>query len=161
MSTRRGLLRAASLGTVAPILFRPANSASAAQAAALPRPASLLAQLELAVSQRKALVLMVSLDGCPYCKLVRESYLVPLHGGRQPVAQIELAAPIPLFDLRGRASTHQQVVRGFEVRVAPTVLFLGRGGLEVAARLVGVASPDFYGAYLQERTEAANLALRI
>jgi hypothetical protein len=156
MSTRRGLLRVVSLGMVAPVLVSAATAASAAHAAALPRPASLAAQLEQAISQRKALVLLVSLDGCPYCKLVRESYLVPMRSDGQPVVQIELAAPIPLIDLRGRESTHANVVRGFDVRVAPTVLFLGRGGVEAAPRLVGVASSDFYGAYLQERIEAAN-----
>jgi hypothetical protein len=105
---------------------------------------------------RKALVVMVSLDGCPYCKLVRESYLVPLRAGGQPVFQLELTGSMPLLDLRGRDATHAQAVRGFDVRLAPTVLFLGRDGVEVAARLTGIASPDFYGAYLQERLETAN-----
>ena len=71
MSTRRGLLRAAGLGVAAGVLGRVASGAPAA--AVLPRPASLAAQLAQAVSLRKALVLMVSLEGCPYCKLVRES----------------------------------------------------------------------------------------
>jgi hypothetical protein len=157
MSTRRGLLRAAGLGVAAGVLGRAASGAPAA--AVLPRPASLAAQLAQAVSLRKALVLMVSLEGCPYCKLVRESYLVPLRAEGQPVVQIELAEQIPLLDLRGQGSTHALVAAAFAVRVAPTVLFLGRGGVEVAQRLVGVASPDFYGAYLQDRTDAANRAV--
>jgi hypothetical protein len=40
------------------------------------------------------------------------------------------------------------------VDVAPTVLFFGRTGREVAPRLVG-ASRDFYGAYLEQRLETA------
>jgi len=42
--------------------------------------------------------------------------------------------------------------------VAPTLLFIGRDGKEVAERLRGVPLPDFYGAYLQQRVEAANRA---
>ena len=154
MSTRRRLLGAAGLGVAASVLGRAATGAPAA--AVLPRPASLAAQLAQAASLRKALVLMVSLEGCPYCKLVRESYLVPMRAEGQPVAQIELADQVPLLDLRGQPSTHALVAAAFEVRVAPTVLFLGRGGVEAAPRLVGVASTDFYGAYLQQRVDAAN-----
>lgn len=152
MNTRRALLRACAAGALAAWAARPAL----AQAPVLPRPASLAAELERALAARRALVVMVSLEGCPWCKLARENYLVPLSAGGQRVVQIEMAGPIPLTDLRGRPSTHEQVVRALDVRVAPTVLFIGRGGAEVAPRLSGVASPDFYGAYLQERVDAAN-----
>lgn len=155
MSTRRAALRVAAGGLLAWATF-PAAAAAGAAASVLPRPASLAGELAKALAARKALVLMVSLDGCPYCKLVRESYLAPLWAAGQPVVQLELAASIPLQDLRGRESTHAQVVRGLGVRLAPTVLFLGREGAEAAPRLAGVASADFYGAYLQERVEAAN-----
>jgi hypothetical protein len=41
--------------------------------------------------------------------------------------------------------------------LTPTVLFLGRQ--ELAERLVGVAVPDFDGAYLDERLATARQAL--
>ena len=44
------------------------------------------------------------------------------------------------------------------MKTAPTVLFLGPGGQEVADRLVG-GSPDFYSAYLDGRLERARQAL--
>jgi len=75
------------------------------------------------------------------------------------VVQVEMGRALPLADLRGRASTHAQVVRDFGARVAPTVLFLGRGGREAAPRLEGLLTEDFYGAYLQDRVEAANRSL--
>jgi hypothetical protein len=46
------------------------------------------------------------------------------------------------------------------IKVAPTVLFFGRGGVEIAERLVGGYLPDFYGVYLDERVRSARLALR-
>ena len=153
MSTRRAALRAAVAGLAA---WSSLPITASAAAPLLPRPASLATELQRAMGARKALVVMVSLDGCAWCRLVRESYLVPLRAGGQPVVQIELDGAMPLQDLAGRASTHAQVVRAFDVRLAPTVLFLGRGGAEAAPRLAGVASPDFYGAYLQERVDAAN-----
>lgn len=155
MSTRREALRGVLAGlTLIPAL--PFVAAGKAVAPSLPRPTSLPDELRRALAVRKALVVMVSLEGCPYCKLVRESYLVPLRTEGQPVIQLELAGSVPLQDLHGRESSHAKVVSGLGVHLAPTVLFLGRGGVEVAARLTGVASPDFYGAYLQERVAVGN-----
>jgi hypothetical protein len=155
MNTRRAVLRRLAL---AGWMGAPAGAAFAApgHAGSLRHPVSLADELRRAVGARKALVVLVSLEGCPYCKLVRDAYLAPMGAAGQPVVQLELAAAIPLRDGAGRASTHAQVVRAWDVRLAPTVLFLGRGWAEVADRLVGVASPDFYGAYLQERLDTAN-----
>jgi len=151
MSTRRLALRACVVAAAATTV-----PAWAAGALSLARPLSRAPELERALGARKALVVLVNLQGCPYCKLVRESYLVPLRDSGQPVIQIELERSIALADLRGRASTHAQIVHAFGIRFAPTVLFLGRAGAEAAPRLAGIASPDFYGAYLQERVDAAN-----
>ena len=47
-----------------------------------------------------------------------------------------------------------------QIKVAPTVLFFGRAGVEIAERLVGGYIPDFYGAYLDERLRLARAVLR-
>lgn len=154
MHSRRAWLGACAAGALAPWMSLPALAQGAAPS--LPRPTSLAAELERALAAGRALVVMVSLEGCPWCKLARENYLVPLAAGGQRVVQVEMAGAIPLADLRGRPSTHEQVVRALDVRVAPTVLFIGRGRAEAAPRLSGIASPDFYGAYLQDRVDAAN-----
>lgn len=156
MSTRRGVMLAAT-GAVAGALLPGVGGAQPRRT--LPQPRSLAAELEQAIASRKALVVLVSLEGCPYCKLVRESYLVPLRAEGQPVVQVEMARSIPIVDVHGRASTHELVVRASGVRVAPTVLFLGRAGSEAAPALAGMAIPDFYGAYLHDRVAAANRTL--
>ena len=125
----------------------------------LPHPRSLAAELDAAVAARKSLVIMVSLRGCPYCKLVRESYLLPLRAQGQPVVQIEIDDALALVDVRGQPSTHADVARALGARLAPTVYFLGRHGRQAARPLVGVANADFYGAYLDERVAAANEAV--
>lgn len=124
----------------------------------LPGTRSLAAEIAAARSQGKPLVLMVSLDHCPFCRVARENYLVPLRESGQPVVQIDMGHPDALADAQGNASTHAQVIRALGVRVAPTVLFLGAGGKELAPRLVGM-SADFYAAYLQDRLDTAAKAM--
>ena len=137
-----------------------AGGRAVAAAVTLPAAASLAEQLAAALRSGHPLVAMVSLDGCPFCRVVRDSYLGPLvRDEGQPVVQIDMRSDRSLRDFSGAAATHDQLVRGWNVKVAPTLLFFGAGGREVAPRLVGASIPDFYGAYLEERLRIAHGAL--
>lgn len=133
--------------------------AASVRAAALPAPGSLASALALALRNGQPLLVLASTEGCAWCKLVRENYLEPLRReqGLQAV-QLDLGSRAGLVDFAGAASTHEELLRRWRVQVAPTLLFFGRDGREVAARLVGMA-PDFYGAYLDQRLAAARRSL--
>lgn len=149
--TRRGLLLAA---TALPVLHP-------AQAAELPQAHNLQEELAAAVARRQPLVIMVSLGGCPFCKVARNNYLAPMHEQEGlHVAQVDMGSRDRLVDFLGATTTHGELVRQWKIRVAPTVLFFGRHGAEVAERLVGGYIPDFYGAYLDQRLEQARVSLR-
>jgi thioredoxin-related protein len=138
-----------------------AVSHARAALASFPVPASLQDELAAALQVREPLVLMVSLDGCPFCKIARENYLAPLvaeQGLR--VVQINMLHKEPVKDVRGTSKTHEQLIAELKVYMAPTLLFYGRHGAEVAERLVGIGSNDFYGAYLDQRVQAARNAVR-
>ena len=119
-------------------------------------------QHEIAAALRKGqpLVAFVSLAGCPYCLQVRQSHLLPLQASGQAIVQLDMGRPLALASATGEPTTHAAMVRQWAVRVAPTLLFLGRGGDELAPRLEGVPLLDFYGAYLDQRLEAATQKLR-
>lgn len=132
------------------------GAAGEATAATLPAPASLARELAAALAARKPLVVMASLDGCPFCKVVRDSYLAPLRrDAAQPVVQLDMGSLGLVRDFRDTPKTHDEVLRALGVKVAPTVLFFGARGREVAERLAGASIPDFYGAYLDERIRVA------
>jgi hypothetical protein len=133
--------------------------ASRARAATLPAPGSLASALGAALQAHQPLLVLASTAGCPFCQLVRDNYLAPLHHDeRLPVVQLDLGSREGLLDFAGQPSTHDALLRRWRVDVAPTVLFFGAGAREVAPRLVG-ASPDFYGAYLDQRLEIARRRL--
>lgn len=131
-------------------------------AAPLPVSEALAVDLNRALSRGAPLLVMVSLDGCPYCKLVRENYLAPMHEREGlAVVQINMRNKATVIDFNGKPWTQDALIRSWGVTVAPTVLFFGAGGVEVAERLVGASIPDFYGAYLDERLKTARLAVRV
>ena len=125
----------------------------------LPLSASLPDELARALKARQPLVVMVSLHRCPWCEEVRNNYLAPMRAQeRLPVVQVDMLSPRQTRDLQGAPTTHEALVRAWDVTVAPTVLFLGPQGKEVADRLVG-GSPDFYSAYLDRRLALAREAV--
>jgi len=149
---RRDLLLAAA---TLPLALPPARAAE------LPAAHNLRDELASALARHEPLVVMVSLEGCPFCKIARNNYLAPMHEQEGlHVAQVDMRSRARVLDFQGKAVTHDDLARLWKIRIAPTVLFFGRGGAEVAERLVGGYIPDFYGAYLEQRLAQARASLR-
>ena len=121
--------------------------------AALPTTDSLPAAARAAAAQGQPLVVMTTLKGCPFCDVVRNNYLGPMLRQGQVVAiQLDMTdrtSALTGFD--GKPTTPAAQVTAWKARLAPTVLFLGTDGRELAERLRGVAVQDMFGAYLDMR----------
>ena len=147
------------------MLFRSVFAAPMARAQVVDRPLpyvdSLQGALTLALTRRQPLVVMVSLEGCPFCRVARTNYLRPILGvdGLQ-IVQVDMRDQRAISDFQGRPLSHDALVRQWSIKIAPTVLFFGKGGVEVAGRLEGGYIPDFYGAYLEEHLAQARNAIR-
>lgn len=125
----------------------------------LPSTASLPQSLQQALQAKQPLVVMVSLEGCPFCKVVRENYLLPLQREGLPVVQINMRDKTELIGFDGNTQTQDALIRQWRIKIAPTVLFFGERGQEVATRLTGAYLPDFYNAYLEEQLAVARRAV--
>ncbi|WP_226491001.1 thioredoxin fold domain-containing protein [Hydrogenophaga taeniospiralis] len=140
----------------------PTSGSAPLVSTALPSPASLRAAGQAAAARGEPLVVMTTLSGCPYCDLVRNHHLLPLRReGLVHAVQIDIrdrTSNLQGFD--GENTTPAEQARRWKARFAPTVLFLGLDGRELAERLVGVAVPDFYGEYLDARLATARKALK-
>ncbi|MDO8777437.1 MAG: hypothetical protein Q7K57_53715 [Burkholderiaceae bacterium] len=137
------------------------TGASLAAPATLPTAVSLSDELAQALKKGSPLLVMVSLEGCPFCKVARENYLGPLREQQGlSVVQVDMRSSRALRDFKGATLTQDELIRSWRIKVAPTVLFFGLGGVEIAERLVGGYIPDFYGAYLDDRLRLARATLR-
>ena len=105
--------------------------------------------------------MLISLPGCPFCELVRRSYLLParLNDGLQAWQLDVTDKSTPLTGFDGQPTTAALQAKAWKASFTPTVLFLSGQGQELAERLVGIAVPDFYGAYLEQRLATARKAL--
>ncbi|MET0312702.1 MAG: thioredoxin fold domain-containing protein [Burkholderiaceae bacterium] len=144
-------------GLAAGLLF---SRAALARDSALPVPGSLAQEGAKAQARGEPLVLLVSLPGCPYCELVRRNYLLPMRAEGLQAWQIDVTdRRRRVLDFAGQPSTGAALATQWQATYTPTVLFLDAKGTEIAKRLVGVAVPDFYGAYLDEALAQARKRL--
>lgn len=127
----------------------------------IPAAKSLQTEIASAVKTGSPLVVFVSLDNCPFCKIARDNYLLPILNEQSvQVVQVNFQYLATVVDSRGNSVTQDQLVRSLGVKVAPTVLFLGQDGKELAPRLVGGSTSEFYGTYLDERIRTAQAAIK-
>ena len=132
-------------------------------------PSDLVARASEGYARGKPLVVMFSLQGCPWCEALRREHFAALIKNQD--SERVLAAELDLLDTRSFdapapqlqppswvAASPRELARQQRIRLAPTILFLGPHG-EVAERLVGYGSPDFFGAYLEQRLAEARAAL--
>jgi thioredoxin-related protein len=130
--------------------------------AALPTPDSLQAAALQARQQGQPLVVMTTLEGCPYCNLVRNHYLLPMLKAGE-IAAVQTDVRDTRRNLRGfdgELTSPSEQARAWKARFTPTVMFFNAAGEELAERLVGVAVPDFYGSYLEARLIEARAKLK-
>lgn len=153
------LIHRRSLGGAALLMFGLPLMAQG-QNVSLPPAKSLPDELAAALRKGQPLVVMVSLEGCPFCRIARQSHLVPMQREGAPIVQVDFRSNVAVRDVDGRTVTHDDLVRRWKISIAPTLLFLGAGGREVAERMEGGYQPDFYGPYLEERLDKARQAIR-
>lgn len=109
-------------------------------------------------ASRRPIVLFFTQPGCPFCERARREYLRPLAASTAWSARaqtLEVARDRSLAGFDGRRTTGADLARAYGVRVYPTVVFVDAQGREIAEPLPGYTVPDFYGAYLEARLEAA------
>jgi thiol-disulfide isomerase/thioredoxin len=119
----------------------------------LPVPSDLRNEAALVRQEGKPLVVLFSLPACPYCKEVRENYLVPLVRDAAPadralIREIDITSNAQIRDFEGHLVSQHDFAARYKVRVTPTVLVFDASGMLLADPLVGSGMAGFYGAYL-------------
>ena len=123
----------------------------------------LRAEASAAHANGQALLVLFSVADCPWCARLRRDYLFPMQKNpddrrRVVMREIGIDSSEALVDFNGRTTTHAAFARSIGARFSPTVAFFAADGTEAAERLIGYNNPDFYGAYLERRIEAARAA---
>ncbi|HSH31005.1 MAG TPA: thioredoxin fold domain-containing protein [Thiohalobacter sp.] len=110
------------------------------------------------------LLLAFSSRHCAYCDQVEQDFLVPMlisgdYEDRVLIRKLNIDAGIMVGDLQGEIRPARRIADEYGVDMTPTLLFLGPDGEELAKRVVGLLTPDFYGGYIDRGIDTARAAL--
>ncbi|MDH5179210.1 MAG: thioredoxin fold domain-containing protein [Gammaproteobacteria bacterium] len=109
-----------------------------------------LAQLaEEARDKKLPILIMFSMDGCPYCVILRENYLLPmLRSGRYQnkviIRMVKVDDYRTLTDFEGKRVSPEDFPTRYKAYVMPTMIFVDANGKEIAPRLVGIGTEGFF-----------------
>ena len=111
------------------------------------------------------ILLVFSARTCSYCRVLEEEVLKPMlrsgqYGDRVLVRKVMLDDEVQVEGFDGHDVSPVRLSHDYNVRFTPTLLFLGPEGGELAGRLIGVNTLDFYGWYVDQAIDTANRNLR-
>lgn len=112
--------------------------------------------------QEKKLPLLLAFraDYCGYCAQLEREYLEPMvksgdYTNRILIRRFSMDKEETITDFNGEHPDAGEFAHRYKASLTPTLVFLNAQGDEIAERLLGYSSPDFYGAYLENSIEAA------
>jgi uncharacterized protein len=99
-------------------------------------------------------VVVFSTTGCPYCELLRRSYLpgIPpeIDGVKIHLREVFFDRNTTLVDFQGQATNFRSYSKLLKVKRSPTVIAFDRSGQILGEPLIGIGNADFYDHYLQQ-----------
>lgn len=135
-------------------------AAAAPRAYAEPPPLTqdLAAAAQLARDKQVPLFVAFTLKQCPYCIRARREYWTPMNQSAEwraktLMVEVMLDGAPALRDFNGNATTVREFGKRFNIRSVPTVIVFDTQGTPAAEPVVGLASADFYGAYLERAVD--------
>lgn len=111
------------------------------------------------------LLLEFAAGECEYCTLLEEEILNPTllnrdYDQRVLMRKLLIDRSGKLLDFNDTPVSAAELASRYRVFVTPTLLFVDSQGSELAERMVGVTTLEFYGGYLDQAIDASSQRLR-
>ena len=108
----------------------------------------------------QVVVVMVDQEDCPYCRQVEGEFFSAIlasgqYQGILSVGKISIDAGETIIDQEGQEISTREFLAEYGTNWTPTVLFLDHQKREVADRLTGLLTPDYYVYYLERSINSA------
>jgi len=118
-----------------------------------------------AQDQQLPILLYFASDYCSYCRYVEEEQLKPMlrnhdYDSRVMVRRISATGFGSIVHFNGKSMSATQLAEYYHAGTAPTLVFVNAKGEEIAPRIVGVSSRDYYGGDLDESINQALKSIR-
>jgi thioredoxin-related protein len=104
-------------------------------------------------SDQLGLVIMFHAEYCEYCKRLEADLLQPMlrsgdYDDKVLIRKIQIDGAYNMVNFNGQKIAASQLATLYDASMTPTLVFVDANGDELAQKLLGYTSPDFFGAYL-------------
>ena len=113
----------------------------------------------------KAVILLYfSAPDCRFCMKLEEAVLKPMlrsgdYDKQVLLRKIDWRSSSMLNDFVGRRISFHMLAERYAVKVTPTLVFVNSTGREIAPRILGFQSADFFWHYLDQRIQQSRAAM--
>jgi len=113
--------------------------------------------------QKKVILLEISASYCSFCRKLEAEIINPMiisgDYGHVIIRQLEIDGDNDIKMPNGQSISPAEYARSKNVFATPTLLFLNDKNEEVAKRIIGINSVDYFGAYVDDalKTGASKL----
>lgn len=115
------------------------------------------------VGENRVMLLLVSQPGCSYCEQIKEEILNPMvksdHYKSVLIREIKIHSTHSLRDFQGKRVDATLFAKRYDAWATPTLLFIDSKGNELAPKMIGINTPEFYGYYVDKNLDSAQAAL--
>lgn len=140
------------------------NAALAASQINIPLASNFEADGKMVNTTGALILLYFSAPDCRYCMRLEKEVLEPmLRGGDYDslalLRKIDWRSESQVSDFLGRRISLHQLAERYAVKVTPTLVFVDSSGRELAPRILGFRSADFFWYYLDQRIDQSRFKI--
>jgi len=149
------------IGLLGLLLLTPASAADVT----LTDLVDLQADAQQADDRRLPMLIMFSASHCGYCSIVKDEFLKPIllsgdYTDKVIIRVLEIDSSDDVRDLDGTSIDPEALAERYNIYLTPTLVFVNPRGQEIAQRITGVVTVDFYGGYLDDAIDSSLAQLR-
>lgn len=104
---------------------------------------------KIAKEKSLPILMMFSIDDCPYCEKVRNDILKPMiksgeYENKIIIRHLNTSKNLDIIDFNNKESSPQELASFYGVSFFPTIVLLNDKGQPLSGHVVGIANEDYY-----------------
>ncbi|MCK5727279.1 MAG: thioredoxin fold domain-containing protein [Thiotrichaceae bacterium] len=108
---------------------------------------------QLMHEKKLPLLLAITASHCPYCLQLEDEFLRPMilsgeYNDQILIRELVIDLHSEVIDFDGKKISNNQFTTRYNANMTPTMIFIDEKGKEVAEKIVGINTPNLFGAYI-------------
>ena len=114
----------------------------------------------VAQSRKLPILIMFGTDECPYCRLLKEDFLIPMlisgdYTDKVIMREAHISPGADITDFSGKKISIGEFSDRYGVTLFPTMVFVDDSGQTLIKNIIGITTPSLFGGTLDDSIDKA------